>query len=237
MVSSEEIRRRLDAKRRGIDVKTEYRTEKINLKKEGETCPSCHTQNPSTAKYCVGCGEKLEKNLQPENIAPTQKPDSEIKAPEENMPTKEEDDHRKEKKYRITPRPDDFTKTGKQGVTITNRTPESSVMEPSPTSSNKIEPIVPKTPESPLAKTSELPKTKTPEPTATKTPEPIVKTLKPQIRSDEPVTKTPEPPAKGEDEPKVDPVERIKKAKELLDIGAITQEDFDKIKNKYLDEI
>ncbi len=36
---------------------------------------------------------------------------------------------------------------------------------------------------------------------------------------------------------KVDPVERIKKAKELLDIGAITQDEFDIIKKKYLDEI
>ena len=35
----------------------------------------------------------------------------------------------------------------------------------------------------------------------------------------------------------VDPVEKIKKAKELLDIGAITQEDFDQIKNKYLEKI
>jgi hypothetical protein len=34
-----------------------------------------------------------------------------------------------------------------------------------------------------------------------------------------------------------DPVERIKKAKELLDMGAITQEEFDIIKKKYLDKI
>jgi hypothetical protein len=32
-------------------------------------------------------------------------------------------------------------------------------------------------------------------------------------------------------------VEKIKEAKDLLDIGAITQEDFDKIKNKYLEKI
>jgi hypothetical protein len=35
----------------------------------------------------------------------------------------------------------------------------------------------------------------------------------------------------------VDPVEKIKKAKELLDIGAITQEEFDEIKRKYLEMI
>ncbi|WP_048187960.1 zinc ribbon domain-containing protein [Methanobacterium paludis] len=35
----------------------------------------------------------------------------------------------------------------------------------------------------------------------------------------------------------VDPIEKIKKAKELLDIGAITSEEFNAIKNKYLEKI
>ena len=35
----------------------------------------------------------------------------------------------------------------------------------------------------------------------------------------------------------VDPVERIKKAKELLDIGAITSEEFENIKKKYIELI
>ncbi len=34
-----------------------------------------------------------------------------------------------------------------------------------------------------------------------------------------------------------DPVEKIKKAKELLDIGAITEEEFETIKKKYLEKI
>ena len=33
---------------------------------------------------------------------------------------------------------------------------------------------------------------------------------------------------------KVDPMKKIKEAKELLDVGAITEEEFDKIKAKYL---
>jgi hypothetical protein len=33
---------------------------------------------------------------------------------------------------------------------------------------------------------------------------------------------------------RADPLERIKDAKELLDSGAITQEEFDELKNKYL---
>ena len=41
----------------------------------------------------------------------------------------------------------------------------------------------------------------------------------------------------ADEEYNADPVERIKKSKELLDMGAITQEEFDIIKKKYLDKI
>ena len=44
---------------------------------------------------------------------------------------------------------------------------------------------------------------------------------------------TPEaPPSENVEE--VSPLEKIKEAKELLDIGAITQEEFEEIKDKYL---
>jgi hypothetical protein len=36
---------------------------------------------------------------------------------------------------------------------------------------------------------------------------------------------------------KIDPFLKIKKAKELFDIGAISEEEFNKIKNRYLDQI
>ena len=35
----------------------------------------------------------------------------------------------------------------------------------------------------------------------------------------------------------IDPVEKIKKSKELLDMGAITPEEFESIKKKYLEQI
>ncbi len=74
---------------------------------------------------------------------------------------------------------------------------------------------------------NEEPESKKIEPVISKAPEPsMIKTTKQES--------TTEAKAKH---PDVDPVERIKKAKELLDIDAITQEEFDKIKNKYLDEI
>ena len=44
---------------------------------------------------------------------------------------------------------------------------------------------------------------------------------------------TPEPPP-SENVEEVSPLEKIKEAKELLDIGAITQEEFEEIKDKYL---
>jgi hypothetical protein len=51
----------------------------------------------------------------------------------------------------------------------------------------------------------------------------------------EPVQKEPvTPEATGVD---VDPAEKIIKAKKLLDLGAITQEEFEKIKNKYLEQM
>ena len=58
MVSNEEIKRMLDAKRKGLDV------DKIRLNIENyKSCPYCKTKNPEKALFCVKCGKKLEKNL------------------------------------------------------------------------------------------------------------------------------------------------------------------------------
>ncbi len=59
MVSSEEINRRLEEKRKGIKPKTSSEIGS-RVEKGGQVCSSCETENPSTAKYCVGCGKKLE---------------------------------------------------------------------------------------------------------------------------------------------------------------------------------
>jgi 3-deoxy-D-arabino-heptulosonate 7-phosphate (DAHP) synthase len=153
MVSSEEINRRLKAKRSGVNPKITSEPES-SVKKNGQVCPSCETENPSTAKYCVGCGEKLENKPIQEAV----KTDEPVKI-------------EASKDFRVTGRPDDFGSTGKSGIKSLNNASE-------------------------------------------------------------------EKPAKTTDKNNnVDPVERIKKAKELLDIGAITQDEFDIIKKKYLDEI
>jgi ribosomal protein L40E len=156
MVSSEEINRRLEAKRKGINSKTSRELESREEKK-GQICPSCETENPPTAKYCVVCGEKLENT--------PYKPIKEAAETEETLKIE------KSKDFRINSRPDDFGITGKPEIKSINKTPEA-------------------------------------------------KTVK-----------------ATNEEYDADPVERIKKAKELLDMGAITQEEFDIIKKKYLDKI
>ena len=156
MVSSEEINRRLEAKRKGINPKTSRELESREEKK-GQICPSCETENPPTAKYCVVCGEKLENT--------PYKPIKEAAETEETLKIE------KSKDFRINSRPDDFGITGKPEIKSINKTPEA-------------------------------------------------KTVK-----------------ATNEEYDADPVERIKKAKELLDMGAITQEEFDIIKKKYLDKI
>ena len=118
------------------------------------------------------------------------------------------------KEIKVTQRPDDFGSTGKSEIKSTPETAKTSADKtPGVMSVIETPQDTPETRATPTPKTPESFKIKTPEPVTTKTQEP-------------PVSKT-----------KADPVERIKKAKELLDIGAITQEEFDIIKKKYLDEI
>lgn len=90
-------------------------------------------------------------------------------------------------------------------------------------------------------KSSNINKIHTPE---IKVPDSIAEIKKPvkaeeKLDDKEDIGKSVEPEIKEskiEDE-KVDPIEKIKKAKELLDIGAITSEEFDSIKKKYLEQI
>jgi len=58
VVSNEEIKRMLEAKRKGVDIKKE------KIKSENyKICPNCKTKNPEKALFCVKCGNKLDKNL------------------------------------------------------------------------------------------------------------------------------------------------------------------------------
>lgn len=237
MVSSDEINRRLKAKRRGVKYQEPLKSTSTDTLSDSKECPSCHTQNPSTAKFCVGCGEKLETPSEEKGFSP------EIKG--SGSEAEESTTVEKPIKSTVTQRPDDFGRKSIQKI-------KSSTTEPGPSESKKLEPIVPEKPEPETTPESEQeikstetepittePTPKSPEPPQIKRPESIPT---PEVKKPTP---TPEPklketePSTQEEKPKsdIDPVERIKKAKELLDIGAITQEEFDIIKNKYLEEI
>jgi hypothetical protein len=212
MVSSDEIKRRLEAKRKGIEYQERVGRGPNNAKE----CPSCNTMNPSTAKFCVGCGEKLE-TTEPET---GYKPD--IKGPETT--TIEEPEAKKG-----TTRPDDFGNTSQQRINTKEPDDYSRSTEGI---SEKLEPIIP-----PATETEQTPSTAPEaEPVEEATPQPPqVKQTIPEVVTPESKVEPEEVTSESQTEPEVDPVERIKKAKELLDIGAITQEEFDMIKNKYLD--
>ncbi len=219
MVSSDEIKRRLEAKRKGIEYQERVGRGPNNAKE----CPYCNTMNPSTAKFCVGCGKKLE----------TPEPETGFK-PDIRGPETSENEEPEAKT--VTNRPDDFSNTSKQRIKI--KEPE----EPTEEVSEKLEPIVPSAPETEQTSTATAPEAepvqeKSPEPPQVKQtiPEVVTPKTEPEIVTPETKTEPEEITPESQTESEVDPVERIKKAKELLDIGAITQEEFDMIKNKYLD--
>ena len=57
MVSNKEIKQKLEAKKKG-----EYKITEVKesaLEKQKNICPFCNLENPSNAKYCMGCGKKL----------------------------------------------------------------------------------------------------------------------------------------------------------------------------------
>ena len=55
MVSNEEIKRRLELRRKGINPDEKF-------DKEDEViCSKCHTANLENAKFCIGCGNELNK--------------------------------------------------------------------------------------------------------------------------------------------------------------------------------
>lgn len=61
MVSNEEIKRMLEARRKGIDIKKE-KANTANYK----ICPNCKTKNPEKALFCVKCGNKMDKDVKVE---------------------------------------------------------------------------------------------------------------------------------------------------------------------------
>jgi len=70
MVSSDEINRRLKARRRGVDYQGP-RGRPTSGTAGTRECPKCHTTNPTAAKFCINCGQKLETPAETVPITPT----------------------------------------------------------------------------------------------------------------------------------------------------------------------
>ncbi|WP_048190834.1 zinc ribbon domain-containing protein [Methanobacterium sp. SMA-27] len=297
MVTNEEIKQMLDAKRKGIDIK------KDKIKSENyKICPHCKTKNPEKALFCVHCGRKLDKNLDiqcpscgiknaktakfcvgcGETLKEEEKEISEttvIKDDEMKEKSSPIEDSKSSAKNIINkPESDELEKPIKAGV-------PSSVPEHNIISKTGLKKTCPscngknlknakfcvvcgkkfdeEETESPVVENEtvkELPsltdnvndseqeineKSSTQTPSSEiKVPENIIRlknTRKTEeIDNEKNTNNIPDEIESKKSEQNtdiVDPVERIKKAKELLDIGAITSEEFENIKKKYIELI
>ncbi|BDZ71558.1 zinc-ribbon domain-containing protein [Methanobacterium petrolearium] len=237
MVSSDEIRRRLEARKRGSDPYAEKTPEQA-----GVICPECNTANSTGAKFCVGCGSSLVKEEVESPQPETQKMEDYKICPSCNQKNKADAKfcivcgHKFEESATIN----EFTGTD-EGTKETTGTDEGTV-QPTPAGTVEEIPEVKNSPSEEVKGTPEIPEIKVPEQLKSEENQQTQKieektdvedaTVKTESAKVQQITES--DVAADED---VDPMEKIKKAKDLLDIGAITQEDFDKIKNKYLKKI
>jgi hypothetical protein len=265
MVSSDEIKRRLEAKRRGETLSEEKKVDEATI-----NCPECQTPNLPQAKFCVGCGKPLPKEVTP-TVPTVQSTAGESIAT--STPQKTETDQ--ETDFKVCPSCNQKNKPNakfciicghkfeqesgsEEGIAESEsvtpnedstaqeevQAPESEVLD----SQGEVQAPVSEVLDSqgevqePKSEDQELEVVETeadetqgiPE---IKVPQNLKSDQQKTVPESEPVeiletTESNEEPAQD-----VDPVEKIKKAKELLDIGAITQEEFDQIKNKYLEQI
>lgn len=259
MVSSEEIRRRLEAKKRGETISEVHKTPPTVP--STYKCPQCQTPNPPNAKFCVGCGAPLAMETTPV-AETTTTPQVETATTPTTTPAQD---------YKLCPSCNQKNKldakfciicghkfedetpgerplkplTEVMGEKETPVTQGGTVIPPTQDTTNQQAATNVETTETPVEKTSEdtIPEIKVPEqfksedkseavntPKAQSIAEPVPAEVEKEEQTSTQITKEETPL----DE---DPVLKIKKAKELLDIGAITQEEFDRIKNKYLDFI
>ena len=259
MVSSEEIRRRLEAKKRGETISEVHKTPPTVA--ATNKCPQCQTPNPPTAKFCVGCGAPLAIETNPvaetktiSQVATVTTPTT-TPAPDYKLCPSCNQKNKLDAKFCIIcgHKFEDETPGEKPLEPLTEvmekkETPvtqSGTAIPPTPDTTNEQAATNVETTETHEEKTSEdiIPEIKVPEQFKSEDKSETVTT--PEVQSiEEPV------PAEVKKEEQTftqiikeeapldeDPVIKIKKAKELLDIGAITQEEFDRIKNKYLDFI
>ena len=274
MVSNEEIKRMLDAKRRGINIEDNQ-----NKPEHYIICPQCKTKNPGKAIFCVNCGSKLDKNLN-------------IKCPScgaENTTNakfcvgcgKKLDQPIESEPIKVKPKlqPTEYKgndakfSESKNETESIDKTPETkneantkpiiplNVLEQDLISKNDSKKVCPACNGKNLKTAkfcvvcgknfdkentpSDLPK-ETEEKTKSQAITPEIKVPKGLLNTNKKYeTKGKSNKESGlisSEAPETgttynDPVEKIKKSKELLDMGAITSEEFEHIKKKYLEQI
>jgi membrane protease subunit (stomatin/prohibitin family) len=269
VVSNEEIKRMLDAKRKGIKIEDEQsKSETYKICPQCKTknpekaifcvncgckmdkninikCPSCGTENTNIAKFCVGCGEKLNQKTiieEPKKVKPKLQPTEDLSKNESESIKK----------------PSETTNESNIKPIIPPDVPEHDIIAKN--DSKKICPscngknlktakfcVICGKNFNKKEKTSTLEK-ETPEETESNKSG----TAPPEIKVPEGILNINKYENKGESNKKsgltandtaetesanIDPVEKIKKSKELLDMGAITSEEFENIKKKYLEQI
>jgi RNA polymerase subunit RPABC4/transcription elongation factor Spt4 len=273
MVTSEEIKRRLEAKRKGISPslgrkgpkKSETTTEEIKRRLDyrrrgveppsdkeslqGETCPHCKTINPPEAKFCVGCGETLKEERSmsvPSKTIETDSFEAETTPSKDPLSTNQAE-------YKICPACKQKNKEESKFCVICGNKLELDTGSGESTRSEDIDQKMSeiRNPVHLQSKETEFADLETEE-TSPKTVPPISSDresntlLKSELESRNnyenaetvvPSVSKRKTGKSGVLSENVDPVEKIRKAKELLDIGAITQEEFEQIKNKYLEQI
>ncbi len=297
MVTNEEIKQMLDAKRKGIDIKKDkIKSENYKICPHCKTknpekalfcvhcgrkldknldiqCPSCGIKNAKTAKFCVGCGETLKKEekeisettvIKDDEMKEKSSPIEDSKSSDKNIIKKPESDElEKPIKAGIpssVPEHNIISKTGLKktcpscngknlknakfcvvcGKKFDEEETESPVVE---NETVKEQPSLTDKVNDSEQEINEKSSTQTPS-SEIKVPENIIRLKNTQkteeIDNEKNTNNIPDEIESKKSEQNtdiVDPVERIKKAKELLDIGAITSEEFENIKKKYIELI
>lgn len=246
MVSSDEIRRRLEAKRRGEDISQEKPVKEKTPEQATVNCPECQTPNPTSAKFCVGCGSALVQ----EEVTKTE-PETQSMVDSKICPSCNQKNKVDAKFCIVCGHKFEEDAAEEDVESVTTVTEGETPIQPK----DEVEKSVPEveTPEKisdqPPAESNEtpvIPEIKVPDHLKSNGAEPgesetVEKIEEPEESKESVQTEsfmaeeTTDLQESAEED--IDPVEKIKKAKELLDIGAITQEEFDQIKNKYLEKI
>ena len=260
LVSNEEIKRRLEGKRRGLsEIQRDEKTGKYKI------CPHCKFKNPEKSIFCVKCGKKLETNVNVTcKTCGTINPKTAkfcIKCGN-NLTTQESRKNKEEEQ----------TQSLVEDEKCINNEPsvESELEDESIQSDIENTETVPEVDKKSIEvddkekseinhiKTHGLPSSipdqslinqRNSKKTCKSCGAKNLKTAKFCVVCGEkfdipPVEKSVEYPEAQENNKEDlksaeidDPMDKIKKAKELLDIGAITQEEFESIKSKYLDMV